>query len=173
MSKNNLFFDVAFVKIIKTEGGYVNHHADHGGPTNYGITQETLSEYLGHPATIDEVKDLTLGTAKAIYKANYWDRLSLSEVDNLNLCLAFFDQAVNRGARRVAEQIQKLVNVKMDSVIGPVTIKAINAENPKKLLLNFVKDIQKSYIRIVKNDPSQIVFLEGWMNRTHALLDLA
>lgn len=33
--------------IIRREGGYVNHPADRGGPTRYGITMATLSEELG------------------------------------------------------------------------------------------------------------------------------
>ena len=37
--------------IIRREGGYVNHPDDRGGPTNYGITQATLSEWRRQPVT--------------------------------------------------------------------------------------------------------------------------
>src|SRR5574343_485278 len=33
--------------LLKTEGGYVDHPADKGGPTNYGITIPALNEYTG------------------------------------------------------------------------------------------------------------------------------
>ena len=33
--------------IERFEGGYTNHPADRGGPTNMGITRAALSEYLG------------------------------------------------------------------------------------------------------------------------------
>ena len=42
--------------ILKHEGGYVNHKADKGGPTNFGVTIGTYSKWLGREATIAEVK---------------------------------------------------------------------------------------------------------------------
>ena len=44
--------------ILRREGGYVNHPADKGGPTNFGITQDTLSRYIGRQALISDVKNL-------------------------------------------------------------------------------------------------------------------
>lgn len=172
MTKHNLFFDVAFTNIIKTEGGYVDHPNDKGDATKFGITIHTLSDYRGHPVTNEDVKSLTQEEAKKIYKDLYWDRLKLSEVDNMSLCLALFDQAVNRGTRKVTEQIQKILGLKVDGVFGPVTLQAVNAMEPKKLLLNFIFETQKTYVAIAVNDPSQLVFLKGWINRTHKLLEM-
>lgn len=167
------FFEAAFRKLLETEGGYVDDSSDHGGKTNYGVTIATLSDYLGRPATPDEIKNIDLETVKKIYKQNYWDRLHLSEINNVNVAYAFFDQSVNRGTRRVAELIQKLVGVPIDGIIGPLTIKSINLMNPRVLVLNFVKESQNAYALIVSHDPTQAKFLNGWMARTHKLLDIA
>lgn len=163
-------FQVALEQVLKNEGGYVDHPLDKGGPTNYGITQKTLSDFLGREATKEEIESLTLDVVAKIYKTNYWDRLRLSEINDMQLAHILFDQAVNRGTRKVAEQIQKSVGVKVDGIIGPITIKAINDRLSDNLLIDFVKQSQLSYISIVESNPSQIVFLKGWIKRTHEYL---
>ncbi len=164
-------FESAISEVLLTEGGYVDHPDDRGGPTNYGITQKTLSDFLGHEATKEEVRSISIDTVRQIYKQNYWDRLKLSYIIDSKLSDVIFDQAVNRGTRRVAEQIQKIVGVKQDGVIGPVTLKAINNMDSKKMLLEFVKQSQNAYVSIVTNNPSQLVFLSGWIKRTHKFFD--
>lgn len=164
-------FESAFSKVLLAEGFYVDHPQDRGGPTNMGITISTLSDYIGHEATVEEVKNLDVDTARKIYKTNYWDRLKLSHIIDSKFADIIFDQAVNRGTRRVAEQIQKLVGVRQDGLIGPVTLKAINNMDSKKLLIEFLKSTQDAYVSIVTNNPSQLVFLSGWIKRTHRFLD--
>jgi lysozyme family protein len=164
-------FESAFSKVLLAEGFYVDHPLDHGGPTNMGVTIGTLSDYIGREATVEEVKNLDIDTARKIYKANYWDRLKLSHIIDSNFADILFDQAVNRGTRRVAEQIQKLVGVRQDGVIGPITLKAINNMDSKKMLIEFLKSTQDAYVSIVTNNPSQLVFLSGWIKRTHRFLD--
>jgi len=64
----------AIDEIIHTEGGFVHHKADKGGPTNLGITQRTLSYYLGRKASIEDVKNITKETARENLRKNvpYW-----------------------------------------------------------------------------------------------------
>lgn len=164
-------FDSSFSKILMTEGFYVDHPLDRGGPTNMGITINTLSDFLGHEATVEDVKNLNVETVRKIYKTNYWDRLKLSNIINSKFADILFDQAVNRGTRRVAEQIQKLVGVKVDGIIGPITLIAINSMDSKKVLIEFLKSTQDAYVSIVTHNPSQLAFLSGWIKRTHRFLD--
>ena len=65
--------DTILDEIIRREGGYVNHPADRGGPTNFGITAQTLGSWrkLGRPATAAEVQALTETEARAIYRQQY------------------------------------------------------------------------------------------------------
>lgn len=163
-------FELAVQDIIKTEGGFVNDPLDNGGATNYGITIGTLSNYLGRQATLEEIKNISLDTVKMIYKSNYWDRLKLDQIRDSKLAHILFDQAVNRGTRKVAEQIQKLVSVHPDGIIGPLTINVINTVDPRRLLLQFLMESQNSYVSIVNANPNQLKFLSGWIKRTHKFL---
>lgn len=169
---DNSTFDKAFQMILEHEGGFSDHKDDRGSWTMYGITRAEVSRYLGHEASIDEVKALTIDQAKEIYKKNYWDKLKLDEVKSDLLKLILFDQGVNRGTGTIVLKVQKLLGVSVDGVFGPVTLSKLNAQDPKQFAILFFKDAQKSYIEIVKRNPSQIVFLNGWINRTHKLLDM-
>lgn len=165
-------FEKALSDVLKNEGGYVNDPDDHGGATNYGITMKTLSDFLGHTVNEHDVQSISMDVVREIYKKNYWDRLKLDLVKNETLAALLFDQAVNRGTRTVAEQIQKIVGVTVDGMMGPLTIKSINAYNQKKLIINFIKVSQDSYIRIALSNHKQMKFLTSWINRTHKFMDL-
>jgi lysozyme family protein len=67
-------------EIIRKEGGYINHPNDRGGPTKFGVTQKTLSNYLGRPASIEDVKNMTVETASEIYERNYYKAPSIDTI---------------------------------------------------------------------------------------------
>jgi lysozyme family protein len=163
-------FEKSFLQILKTEGGFVDHPNDRGLTTNYGITLQTLSDYLGRQATKEEIRNISQDTVKQIYKKHYWDRLKLDLVSSDLIADFLFDYAVNRGARRAAVFIQVIVGTQQDGAIGSITLTAINERNPERLLLECIKRAQEEYVRIVENDPSQIVFLRGWLARTHKFM---
>jgi len=60
---------------LQFEGGFVNNPKDPGGPTNLGVTQATLSNFIGRQASIAEVKALTAATVAPIYKLKFWDHV--------------------------------------------------------------------------------------------------
>jgi lysozyme family protein len=160
-------FEKSFAEVLDVEKGYVNRSSDRGGPTNKGITLKTFSDFLGREATIEELKNISNEDCKKIYKQFYWDLLSLDFVKNENIAHMIFDYGVNAGIRRAAEKIQQVVRVKVDGKIGPETLRAINSMNPRLACKEFTKQIQLYYARIVKFDPSQSEYIEGWINRSH------
>jgi lysozyme family protein len=172
-------FDQAFSHVMLMEGGdtYTNHPADRGGPTKYGITLKTLLDWRAKPVTEDDVKKLTEMEAKLIYRHRYWDPLSLDLVQDGPVAMMLFDQAVNRGVGMVAQQVQLALRdlgapMVLDGKIGPGTIRELNAKKPLTFGIAFFKQSQISYATIVAKNPAQAVFLRGWINRTHTLLDL-
>ncbi len=159
--------------VLKREGGFVNHRADRGGPTKFGITQKTLSAWLGRFATIGEVQALAEDTAREIYERNYFYAPRLDSLPAL-IQPILFDVAVNSGPRRAVQMLQNVLNeagfgpVDVDGTLGPQTRKAAQAaaaEMGAYLVNALVEERLAFYKQIVADDPSQIVFQDGWANR--------
>lgn len=130
-------WDKAFAEVIRFEGGYVNHPKDPGGPTNLGITQATLSRWLGRKASIADVKALTKDKVKPIYKRNFWDLMRGDELPG-GVDFAVYDFAVNSGPSRAARYLQSVVGVKQDGHIGPETIAAANRYSAQDVVRKLV-----------------------------------
>lgn len=159
--------------ILRREGGYVDHPADRGGATKYGVTIETYSEWLGREASKAEVKAITKVTAAAIFKERYFEG---PKIDRLPADIQpfMFDAAINHGGRRAIKFLQSVCKASgwpsgpIDGIAGPVTIRA--AENASEsmgewLLAALVEERRMFYRLIVDRDPYQRVFFSGWMNR--------
>ena len=160
------------------EGGFVNHPADKGGPTNYGITQATLSKYLQRVATVREVKDLDADTARHIYELRYYRE---PRIDRLPKPIQHFvfDCAVNHGPRRAIKFTQKVCaesgfgELAQDGLMGPRTKAAADqchAQMGEWMLLALIQERKLFYLAIASNNPRQKVFLEGWINRANSFL---
>ena len=159
--------------IERFEGGYTNHPVDRGGPTNMGITRAALSDYLGRPASVDEVRTLTRTQAVAIYRSRYWNA---AKIDLLPLPLqpVVFDTAVNMGPATAIRMLQQVLGdlgrpVPVDGVNGRrTTIAAIDAVAGlgAARVVDAVCDLRKQrYLDLVAADPSQTVFEAGWLKR--------
>lgn len=160
--------------ILRREGGYVDNPADRGGPTKFGITQKTLSIYIGRAALKSEVQNLTEDVARDIYERNYY---YAPRIDNLpeEIQPFIFDCAVNHGTRRAIKFVQSVCNhagyspqLSVDGAMGPNTRKAAEwaqAEMGDLFLKALVEERKNFYMMIVQARPSQSVFLKGWMNR--------
>jgi len=147
-------FDDAFTALIGNEGGYSNNPADPGGETMWGITQRVARAH-GYTGAM---KDLPLETAKAIAKAQYWDVYSCDKFDP-RVAFQVFDAAYNGG--HPALWLQKAVGVKMDGIIGPVTIAAVNAANPLEVIMRFIS-YRLSFFTALSTWET---FGRGWANR--------
>ena len=150
-------------EILRREGGYTNHPADKGGPTNFGITQEVLSSWRKRPVSLDEVKALDKNEARTIYKARYIDPFSF--VTGPKLRALVIDAGVNHGVSRATKWLQEALGVEPDGVVGPKTERAMQMAQSQIVYRVFLRRRIVFYGQIIKNDPSQAVFAEGWMRR--------
>jgi lysozyme family protein len=144
------------------EGGWSDHPDDRGGKTMYGITQETLSAWLGRPATNAEIRNLDMGTAKAIYRKNYWDRVA-GDVLPAGVDLAVYDWGVNSGPKRAVVALQSILGVKTDGWVGELTIEALRNRDPREIV-KLLCDRRMAFLQGL-GETQWSKFGKGWTNR--------
>lgn len=123
-------FNVALVKILKHEGGYVNDPNDKGGETYKGISRrahpksslwtliDNYKKEYGTGSTfkqkISRDKDIT-NVVHLIYKTNYWNVFDLDSISNQKLAEQIFDDAVNRGCGAACKLLCSLFKLPISS----------------------------------------------------------
>jgi lysozyme family protein len=155
-------FDQAFDILLKHEGDYSDHQSGPGGKTRYGITEAVAREagYRG------DMRELPIDLAKRIYKSHYWDAVRADELPEA-VRYAVFDAAVNSGRRQAIRWLQRAVGAKDDGIIGPVTLAAVRAADPERLLRRFLAQ----RLRFMTNLPTWPTFGRGWARRIADLLE--
>ncbi|OCA61496.1 secretion activator protein [Aeromonas piscicola] len=159
------------------EGGEVNHPADRGGHTKYGIADAADGKKDGM-ADLDRdgqpdiaIRDLTPAHTELFYRANYWLPARCDRVDSVCplIAIALFDGAVHHGPGRSVRQLQQALGILADGVLGPQTLRVLAAKTGRdggRALLLGLLEIRASYmLGIVRKDPSQWANAWGWVNR--------
>lgn len=159
--------------VLDREGGYSNRAPDRGGPTNFGITQATLSAYLRRPASIADVQNLSRDTAVQIYTQIYLTAPGIGRIADDALRGLVFDAAVQHGPARAVQWLQALVGTATDGVIGSITFSYIAAHDSGSLYRRYLARRLCFYGEIISADAkrgtppeiSQAQNAAGWMNR--------
>ena len=151
--------------ILRREGGFVDHPADRGGPTNFGITAKTLGDYRGRPVTVDDVRALTEAEAREIYRKHYLEGPGFNRIAHGPLRSLLVDSAVNHGPGRAVRWLQQAVGTRTDGRIGPKTLAALGASDAARAYRKVLAERCKFYGQIISNDRSQAVFAKGWTAR--------
>lgn len=169
-------------EILRREGGYVDHPADRGGPSKYGITRLTLARHRGGSATVEDVRELTEAEARRIYAADYFTGPQLHRIRDPYVAALAFDCAVNHGPQRVVRWLQKIVGVLDDGLLGRVSELAINTHEPVRLYQKLLARRVVFYGEIISQDPQlrvarlrgcrlQAEFALGWLRRAAEFIE--
>ena len=154
----------AFEQMLASEGGYVNHPSDPGGMTNLGVTKRVWEEWVGRESNEKEMRSLTPEMVAPLYKRKFWDACKCDELPT-GVDYLVFDFAVNAGPGRSAKILQTAIGVPADGGIGPITLAAVNAQDPVELIEKFSQAKEDFYRSLITFE----TFGKGWLNRVAAV----
>ena len=171
-------------ELIEREGGFVNHPADRGGPTRFGIT-EAVARAHGYSGAMAM---LPRDEAAAIYRRLYWLRPRFDEIAKRAPAVAaeLFDTGANMGPAVATTFLQRALtalnrngkdypDLVPDGRAGPRTMAALDGflqargrRGGQSVLLRALEALQgERYLRLAERRPANEAFLYGWLaNRT-------
>ena len=162
-------------RIIEVEGGWVNSPVDHGGPTNLGITLRVLQNYRP-AATVNDLIDLTVDEAEAIYYADYVKPFTIIEHDEIFNFVC--QSAVQHGPATAIRLLQTACNalhattpLAVDGNFGPETKRVVSrcvTFSACRLYCELIRARARYYANILQGDSSQRIFAAGGFNRLAA-----
>jgi lysozyme family protein len=159
-------------------GRLVDHPADRGGPTIWGITEARARSagYTGPMAS------MMLDQALAIYRRYYWAEPHFDQIADIfpDLGKLLLDLGINNGPITAGKFLQRSLNVLnigpgpdlvVDGVCGSMSRASLVAfrslrstQGGDALLLNLIRALAAvRYVEIAENDKSQRVFEFGWL----------
>ncbi|NJC32529.1 lysozyme family protein [Sphingomonas jejuensis] len=165
--------------LIEREGGFVDHPADRGGATMWGITERVARAHgwQGAMARMPQAR------AAAIYRRIYWERPRLDAVATRAPAIAseMFGTGVNMGTGIAVRFLQRALNalnrqqrdfadIAVDGAIGPATLGALDGflrvrgRAGEAVLLKAIDALQGArYVRLAEQRPANEAFLYGWL----------
>jgi len=179
-------FDVAVEHTFGKEGGFTGEHGlpgDSGGPTNMGVTLQTLRSVLradadfNHDGVVDwkDVEALPREVAKEkIYRPRYWDAPGFGAIRKQAVATKAFDLDVHAGPPTAIAVLQRAVNearrtgmgfLRIDGQIGPLTLQAIERCDDELLLRAFAAEQASFYLALIEADPAKEGFRRNWLAR--------
>lgn len=155
---------------IAAKGGYKVTKGDKGGPTLCGVTLATYAAYrkkIGYKTTTAaDLNNMVYDEWYAIYKEMFWDRWQADKIENQNIANILVDWVWLSGSYGI-KYPQRYLKVSVDGIVGPKTLAAINAREPKALFAE-IKKWRMAYIN-EKAVGSNARFKQGWINRLNDL----
>jgi lysozyme family protein len=115
-----------------------------------------------------DIRAMTEAQAAAIYKSQWWDRYRYGDIHDQAVATKVFDLSVNMGPVRAHSLLQQALRsadkpVPVDGEMGPKTIAAVNAAEPRILLAALRSEAGGFYRKLDKR-----AFLAGWLRRAYS-----
>ncbi|VVA47009.1 putative Peptidoglycan domain protein [Serratia ficaria] len=171
-------FNHAIAFVLGKEGGYANDPTDRGGETKFGISDKRdgiadgMTDVDGDGKPDTRIKELTLEQSGQIYFRDYWyPSYCPNWPDGISLIV--FDAAVQHGVKKAISLLQDAAGVTADGIVGAKTRAAVLSADPEWLLTRYLLRRARYYAEIMKANPSQTKYLNGWFNRLDSVANAA
>ena len=167
-------------ELVEREGGFIDHPADRGGATRFGVT-EAVARAHGYRGAM---RAFPRDEALAIYRRLYWLRPRFDQVATLapRVAVELFDTGVNMGPAVAATFLKRALtalnrsgkdfaDLVPDGRIGPRTLAALEGfleargkRGGETVLLRALEALQgERYLRLAESRPANEAFLYGWL----------
>ena len=165
--------------IIAREGGYVNHPADRGGATRWGITEAVARAHGFRGA----MKAFPQDEAARIYERIYWVRPGFDRIVPLapEVAAELFDTGVNMGPSVAVAFLQRALNAlnrgasdypdlvpsaRVDDATVAALCIFLEKREPRgeSVLVKALEALQgERYLDLAERRPANEAFLYGWL----------
>lgn len=165
----------AFLRAKKR--GFADDPDDRGGATMVGVTIGTYRSYCKYKGkkvpSVTDLKNISYKEWRDIVHTMFWSKWKADLIEDQNVANMIVDWVWASGQGIGIKRVQKILGVTADGIVGPKTIAAVNAQNPKELFKKVYDGRAAHFNAIVKANPSQKKWLKGWMNRINYIYNLA
>lgn len=153
-------FAEALKLVLKHEGGWSDHKDDPGGATMKGVTLATYRRYIKTTGTKEDLRKITDLQLRQVYRQHYWDAVKGDELPD-GVDYAVMDYGVNSGPGRAIKDLQRVLDVAADGVIGPQTLAAARML-PADQIINALCNRRMKFLQGLKTWKT---FGKGWKSR--------
>ena len=163
MAKDTI--DAIITEIIHDEGDSVttNDPTDPGGRTQFGISERSNPE-----AWLDG--KITEPEAREIYRRKYvlYPKFNLIPSSHAKIQAQIIDFGVHSGQYTAIMKLQGILKQTEDGVLGPKTMAALIATDPKTINNMLVEARIRMIARVVQRQPIQLSKLYGFIDRAYS-----
>lgn len=169
--QDDAIFEAALDRVLRHEGGFVDHAQDPGGATSYGVSLRWLRA-LGDvdgdgwaegdldrdgDVDADDIRRLTRADAARLYRTQFWDRYGYGRL-SLRIGGRVFDWAVNMGPANAHRVLQRACRAAApglpvlveDGILGPKTVSVAIGCAQEQLVAAMRAEAAGHYRRLVE-----------------------
>ncbi|HJR83458.1 MAG TPA: glycosyl hydrolase 108 family protein [Sphingomicrobium sp.] len=150
-------------QLLQIEGGVSDRpeRDDPGKLTNKGVTQAVYDQWRslrGLPSK--SVREITRNEAVAIAKANYWAPIRGDQLPS-GVDFAVFDFSFNSGPAQAVRDLQRVLGVAADGIVGLATLEALAVADDAAVITDLC-DRRLAFMKKLKNWRAN---RNGWTSR--------